>query len=120
MSIEVSKQYIGKDGEVVEARGIKSIDTLKLTLADSGNIVFFSTLTPLFQHVLTERDFLEQYKPCKPVYEWQWAVEEVNGIRITEYYTEDEEIKLNCYTTGKQRLDFTKRERKQQSNKISL
>lgn len=68
-------------------------------------------------HVLTEFDFLDQYKPYEPVYEYLYAYIPYFGeIRTTHNYFENDEcfekhIALKKDSRAFQRLDFTKRER---------
>ena len=117
MSIEIGKQYTGKDGEVVEvlsnpfncfypyedSMNMKEREKCVWFMNDEGN------------HVLTERDFLEQYKPYEPVYEFEYRLQYEDGSRgETSHMTEDE-FSLRMHESDIkffQRLDFTKRERK--------
>lgn len=97
-----------KDGKVVEVKDILSIiQQGKNYITYSFNIVVLNDKFILFN------DFLEQYKPYEPVFEYKYAY--VHGIskEIVEsdsYYLDDKDFKgksdIKC-----QRLDFTKRER---------
>jgi len=62
-------------------------------------------------HVLTKSDFLEQYKPYKPVYEYKYAY--YTGVTecISQDYFLDCEFETKSVYSLFQRLDFTKRER---------
>ena len=105
MSIEKDSKWV-KDGEVVEVFNCRK---------NHGGI--YQDMIPcvwfLFDgdtHVLTESDFLEQYKPYEPVYEYKFVTDIHCGTKILDgYFTEDEiKEKYEVY----QRIDFTKRERK--------
>ena len=65
MSIELGQKYIGKNGEVVEV--------FKITTVATHDEVIFFTCKKGINHVLFDYDFLEQYKPYKPVYEWEFV-----------------------------------------------
>lgn len=107
MSIEIGQKYIGKDGEVVEIFKIT-------TVATHDEIIFF-TCKKGINHVLFDYDFLEQYKPYEPVYEFEYRLQYEDGSRgETSHMTEDE-FKIRLHESDIkffQRLDFTKRERK--------
>lgn len=106
MRIELEKLYIGTDGEVVE---IKAIEDIRV---DTNILIWFRhSIKADYLHVLTDLDFLEQYKPYEPVFEYRYAIELSSGeIRITESFSTDEKAKGTLCKT-RQRLDFTKRER---------
>ena len=109
MSIEIGSKWV-KDVEVVE---VKELDS---TFPDHNprlgyTIVWFmhSTKTD-YMHVLTERDFLEQYKPYEPVYEYRYVTDIYCETKILNRYFTEDEIKEEYEVY--QRIDFTKRERK--------
>ena len=116
MSIEKDSKWV-KDGEVVE------LNTARDNYFDNGNtsrvecVWFWDKEGNI--HVLTERDFLEQYKPYEPVYEYKYVIGFTEFQKITnKFYKSDEELMSSEDTYGFigqnfQRLDFTKRERKQ-------
>lgn len=115
MSIEVGQKYIGQDGVVVEV--IRHTKDAHHT--DGIWTVIFSDTQ--WRHVLTERDFLEQYKPYEPVYEYQflWKVKDGDcwDSVTTSYYKDIQECVNSESEEEKgryeyQRLDFTERERK--------
>ena len=64
-------------------------------------------------HVLTERDFLKQYKPYEVVYEYKYAYYTGVSECISQDYFTDCEFETKTVYRTYQRLDFTKRERKQ-------
>ena len=89
MSIEIGSKWV-KDGEVVKVLG-----ALKNSINYSNNYVvmciwFKHQIKADYYHVLTERDFLEQYKPYDEfVYRWVYVVN--NAIYFTdEKMTHDE------------------------------
>ena len=103
MSIEIGSKWV-KYGEVVEVTNIISYGEYGYTL------IWFSS--KINYHVLTIGDFLEQYKPyIEPVYEYLWVTEERFGLHILDKFKTEKEME-NFYGERKQRLDFTKRERK--------
>lgn len=116
MSIEIGSKWV-KDGEVVEVVNVGESYFGEM-FSDSMLVIWFthSTKTDHY-HVLTERDFLKQYKPYEPIEEWQWLFITHNFKKwnTTEYLTEEE---FKDWQGGApssleyQRLDFTKRERK--------
>lgn len=82
MSIEIGSKWV-KDGVVVEV-----VSNFHFTLEDehekNDGIDLFSGYTVWFfvagkVSVLTERDFLEQYKP-EPVYEYRYAIKIKTGL----------------------------------------
>ena len=79
MSIEIGSRWV-KDVEVVEVTNFyESISIWCIWFIDSKTIA----------HILTERDFLEQYKPYDEfVYRWVYVVN--NAI----YFTDE---KMTCY-----------------------
>ena len=118
MSIEIGSKWF-KDGEVVVIREIGKMGNIDCIMYSDG--VF---------HALTMCDFLEQYKPYEPVYEYQYAIKIGTGIgnilKIDNviYYSDEYKHSISgaYYTDNEkkpehwisyQRLDFTKRERKQ-------
>ena len=91
MSIAKDSKWV-KDGEVVE------LNTARDNYFDNGNTLrvecvwFWDKEGNI--HVLTERDFLEQYKPYEPVYEWQWAYITNSLLKWhTSNYMAEEEFK---------------------------
>jgi hypothetical protein len=123
MSIEVGSKWV-KDGEVVVVGCIENLREDNFVL-----VWFAKNKAVLCSHVLTERDFLEQYKPYKPVYEYQYAIKIGTGsgniLKIDNviYYSDEYKHSISgaYYTDNEkkpehwisyQRLDFTKRERK--------
>lgn len=122
MSIEIGSKWV-KDGEVVDV-----VSNFHFTLEDehkkNDGIDLFSGCTVWFfvaekVSVLTERDFLEKYKPYEPVYEYKYVIGSTEFQKITnKFYKNFEELMNSEDTYGFigqsfQRLDFTKRERKQ-------
>ena len=118
MSIEAGQKYIDKDGEVVD------VISLRKNYYGYGDFeyeygVWFEDREETL-HVLIERDFLEQYKP-EPVYEYQFLCKVKDGDcwdSVTVYHKDIQEcINSECEEEREryeyQRLDFTKRERKQ-------
>ena len=114
MSIAKDSKWV-KDGEVVE------LNTARDNYFDNGNtsrvecVWFWDKEGNI--HVLTERDFLKQYKPYEVVYEWQWAYITNSLLRwhISNYMTEEEFKTWQGSANSSleyQRIDFTKRERK--------
>lgn len=107
-NIEIGSKWV-KDGVVVEIKYIE--------LAYDVVCIFFDNDA---YHVLAEYDFLEQYKPYEPVYEYRFMYQ-LNDINFGEWHLHPAFYKTveDCinYTTRNaynfQRLDFTKRERKQ-------
>lgn len=107
MSIEIGSRWV-KDGKVVEVTNFyESVSIWCIWFIDSKTI----------SHILTERDFLEQYKPYEPVYEWQWAyiTNSLLNWHTSNYMTEEEFKTWQGSANNSlvyQRLDITKRERK--------
>lgn len=107
MSIEKDTKWV-KDGEVVE------LNTARDNYFDNGNtsrvecVWFWDKEGNI--HVLTERDFLEQYKPYEPVYEYRYVTDIYCETKILNRYFTEDEIKEEYEVY--QRIDFTKRERK--------
>lgn len=107
MSIEKDSKWV-KDGEVVE------LNTARDNYFDNGNtsrvecVWFWDKEGNI--HVLTERDFLEQYKPYEPVYEYRYVTDIYCETKILNRYFTEDEIKEEYEVY--QRIDFTKRERK--------
>lgn len=107
MSVKIGQKYINKDGEVVEV--------FKITTEVTHDEVVFYTCEKGISHLSFDYDFLEQYKPYEPVYEWQWVYTTNSLFRwhISNYMTEEEFKTWQGSTTSEyERLDFTKRERK--------
>ena len=111
MSIEIGSKWV-KDGEVVEVLDTLSCEHEQKNDLRYCDIVFYQD-KELNNHVLTERDFLEQYKPYEPVYEYQWAYKRSTDSRwsISDIFYLDTPY-LTRDAAEYQRLDFTKRERK--------
>lgn len=119
MSIKIGEQYIDNNGKKVEVLSnpfnyfypyedpmdMKEREKCVWFKDDEGN------------HVLTERDFLEQYKPYEQVYEAFYSYGNIDTPKQTKKrYKDDNEFLQSdeCYGIsfqGFQRLDFTKRER---------
>lgn len=104
-----------KDGEVV-----KVIDVYFNECFIAGETcIWFCHSTKIDHiHVLTERDFLEQYKHYKPVYEYKYVfINKIDGfVEIDQYFYANENEFYSAYNKENiigQRLDFTKRERVQ-------
>ena len=110
MSIEIGSKFV-KDGEVVEVKALTSSILVE--------VVWYSKNDEK-EHVLTKDDFLEQYKPCEVVYEYQYAYLDGDGSAETTIYFYKDDAELLSATLIKvyQRLDFTKRERKPQPTSV--
>ena len=113
MSIEIGSKWV-KDGEVVEVVGALSVNYSHNHVVMC--IWFKYQKKEDYYHVLTERDFLEQYKPYEPetVPEWQWAYTTNSLLRwhISNYMTDEEFKTWKCGANSSleyKRLDFTKR-----------
>ena len=109
MSIEIGSKWV-KDGEVVEVLNCRK---------NHGGI--YQDMIPcvwfIFDgdtHVLTERDFLEQYKPYKPVYEYQYAIKIGTGsgniLKIDNviYYSDEYKHSISgaYYTDNEKNLNI--------------
>ena len=115
--MEVGDKFV-KDGEVVEVEIQRENHFSEGNTSRVDCVWFFDKKGSI--HVLTERDFLEQYTHYKPVYEYMFMYR-LDDCKIGEwhlhpaFYTTVEDC-MN-YTTRNaynfQRLDFTKRERVQ-------
>lgn len=106
MSIAIGSKWV-KDGKVVEV--------FKITTVITHDEVVFYTCEKGINHVSFDYDFLEQYKPYEPIYEWEFVAQQPDGVRhFTDFMTEKEmeyfSFQNDC--AYYQRLDFTKRERK--------
>lgn len=119
MSIEIGSKWV-KDGEVVKiiSRNQNNYENLFNCFVSEYCVWYSKTQEKDVIHVLTEQDFLEQYKPYEPVYEWQWAYFTNSLLKWhTSNYMTEEEFKTWQGSANNslvyQRLDFTKRERKQ-------
>ena len=111
MSIEICSKWV-KDCEVVE---VFSIDAFKYNhigvIGTISDIVIFGSSCKISDaKILTKRDFLEQYKPYEPVYEYLYVLDyEYLGIS-EKYYKDDTEFQTkNEMCKSFQRIDFTKR-----------
>ena len=100
-NIEIGSKWF-KDGEVVVIREIGKMGNIDCIMYSDG--VF---------HALTMCDFLEQYKPYEPVYEYKYAYDTGVSVCISNRYYTDLEFKAETVYEQYQRLNFTKRERKQ-------
>ena len=115
MSIEKGSKWV-KDGEVVEVERQRENHFSEVNTLRIDCVWFFDKEESI--HVLTERDFLEQYKP-EPVYEYKYVIGSTEFQKITnKFYKTFEELMNSEDIYGFigqsfQRLDFTKRERKQ-------
>ena len=110
MSIEIGSKWV-KDVEVVEVYNI--------TETVGRDEVIYYKCKQGKSHILYDYDFLEQYKPYEPVYEYKWAYLNKKDFFIAiddkHFYLDEEEF-YKAYRKEHivgQRLDFTKRERKQ-------
>ena len=106
MSIEIGSKWV-KDGEVVEVKALTSSILVE--------VVWYSKNDEK-EHVITKDDFLEQYKPYEPVYEFEFIAQQPDGIRYFTHFMTDKEMGFFSFQNDcayYQRLDFTKRERKQ-------
>ena len=120
MSIEIGSKWV-KDGEVVKiiSRNKNNYENLFNCFVSEYCVWYSKTQEKDVIHVLTEQDFLEQYKPYEPVYEYKYVIGFTEFQKITnKFYKSDEELMSSEDTYGFigqsfQRLDFTKRERKQ-------
>ena len=114
MQIEIGSTWV-KDNEMVDVLFYDFICTID---------EYFSPWAVVFKGkhshgVLAVKDFLEQYKPYEPVYEYMFMYQ-LDDCKIGEWHlhTAFYTIVEDCmnYTTRNaynfQRLDFTKRERK--------
>lgn len=111
MSIEIGSKWV-KDREVVEVlrEGIAYIGKNdREDMSKLPAVILFKDKEKEF-HILTERDFLEQYKPCEPVYEYRYVTDIYCETKILNRYFTEDEIKEEYEVY--QRIDFTKRERK--------
>ena len=110
MSIEIGSKWV-KDGEVVEVKDSRFNECF---VAGETYVWFLHSTKTDCLHILTEHDFLEQYKPYKVVYEYEYILQYTDGSRgETSHMTEDElKLRLTSDIEFYQRLDFTKRERK--------
>lgn len=108
MSIEVGSKWV-KNNEF--ATVIKNDILINLFC------VLFETQekTLVTRHILTNSDFLEQYKPYEPVYEYKYAFIDYRGEAVVSliYFINEKDFKNRIGNSVKflQRLDFTKRER---------
>ena len=106
MNIEIGSKWI-KDGEAVEVKALTSSILVE--------VVWYSKNGEK-EHVITKDDFLEQYKPYEVVYEYKYAYpiikDDYEIIIVQNEYLTDEQMKKSGIEEY-QRLDFTKRERKQ-------
>ena len=109
MSIEIGSKWV-KDGEVVEVERQRENHFSEVNTLRIDCVWFFDKEESI--HVLTERDFLEQYKP-EPVYEYKYAYDTGVSVCISNRYYTDLEFKAETVYEQYQRLDFTKIERKQ-------
>ena len=112
MSIEIGSKWV-KDGEVVEVVDYCKNDCI---CAKATMCVWFSNYKKNTNHVITDNDFLEQYKPYEVVYEYKYAYPIIKDdheiIIVQNVYLTDEQMEKSGIKEY-QRLDFTKREREQ-------
>jgi len=119
--IEVSSKWVKKDHcvrdelEVVEVTNISNVICIKDSAIGVGVVVYRQSND---WQVMEFNDFLDQYKPYEPVYEYQYFYEhkisKSANSRTPEYYKNDLEFCSSTSNIGEinyQRLDFTKRER---------
>lgn len=113
MSIEKDSKWV-KDGEVVEVVWLNATFVYEYELSGNEKMVWYEcdsdTQKNKIRHVLTERDFLEQYKPYEPVYEYRYVTDIYCETKILNRYFTEDEIKEEYEVY--QRIDFTKKERK--------
>jgi len=107
--MKVGDKFV-KDGEVVEVVAIVS--------SLGVEIVWYAKSRGEVEHCLTKDDFLKQYKPYAPVYEYRYAFinREDNYVHIDENFYLNEYDFFMVFKKGVVeclRLDFTKRERVQ-------
>ena len=110
MSIEIGQKYINEKGEVVEVLDIINYRTRKGEY-DFPTVIYIGERV----HVLTWKDFAEQYKPYEVVYEYEFIAQQPNGDRHYTNYLTEKEMEYFSFQNDcayYQRLDFTKRERK--------
>lgn len=106
--MKIGDKFI-KDGETVEVDYLRNHSSDQMTC--SFSCVWYRDNKG--RHVLTKGDFLEQYKPYEPIYEYQYAFNNIiNGVLVADGFYTDKEVSL-IIESKKQRLDFTKRERVQ-------
>lgn len=103
-----------KDGKVIEVFNIKDNYFDDGSTSNVECVWFWCEKGSI--HVITERDFLEQYTPYEPVYEWQWAYTTSETINwgTTAHMTEEEFKTWQGKAPSSleyHRLEFTKRER---------
>ena len=105
MQVTIESKWV-KDEEVVEVLNI--IETV-----GRDEIVWYKC-SKNKKHVIMYDDFLEQYKPYEPVYEYQYAYinRDNNIVTSFAFYKDDAEfLEVDNNTILFQRLDFTKRKR---------
>ena len=108
MSIKIGSKWV-KDGEVVEVLDRLLVEYTSRDDLRDCTIVFYQD-KGRYNHAIAQRDFLEQYKPYEPVYEYKYATDIHCGTKILDKYFTEDEIKEEYEVY--QRIDFTKRERK--------
>jgi hypothetical protein len=74
-------------------------------------IVIYTNFKDGFKYIRTVKEFLEQYKPYEPVYEYQYAYDTGIAICVSQDYFTESEFKSRVVYELYKRLDFTKRER---------
>ena len=113
MSIEIGQKYINEKGEVVEVLDIINYRTRKGEY-DFPTVIYIGERV----HVLTWKDFAEQYNHYEIIYEYMYAIQLYREKIIVTYdfYKDDEEFAKEWLSendkSAYQRIDFTKRERK--------
>ena len=108
MQVESNSKWV-KDGEIITVFGTGPV-TKDCKHLDC--VMFQHSTKTDHMHILTERDFLDQYKPYEPVYEYRWAYDTGVAICISQDYFTEREFNSRVAYDLHQRLDFTKRERK--------
>ena len=99
-----------KDGEIVTVT-----NALKLRATEGDADVVWYRDSSQDPHIILRADFLEQYKPYEPIYEYQYAFHtwDVDTNVTNSFFKDDTDFKkINPAYPSFQRLDFTKRERK--------
>lgn len=119
MSIEINSKWV-KDGEVVIIENLGNFCSNKeiLNFSGSSDVVQFRQCNISIIEIMYISKFLEQYKPYEVVYEYQYVYMDTDNRAETtvSFYKDDVEFfeaYNGSFNKSYQRLDFTKRERKQ-------
>lgn len=119
MNIEVSSKWQHKEsGAVVEVIDLVRVCVEEYEKSGHENTIWYEFLSDTKKwrdrHVLTESDFLDQYKPYEPVYEYEYRLQYEDGSRGETSHMTEEEFKNRLVGSDIvyfQRLDFTKKVR---------